>query len=75
MSSSDSIPVGTGKRLVGRTLPPGWDVDDYNEQQIGPEQLIWNGEDGLIYSKNVKDPNTFEYSKGDASSCYSTFLT
>lgn len=58
------IPVGSGTRLVGRTLPRGWGTEDYNEQQIGPEQFIWSGEDSLIYSKNTQDEGQFQYSKG-----------
>jgi Tol biopolymer transport system component len=37
----------------------------YGEQQIGPEQLIWHGEDELIYSKNIRDESSFTYSKGE----------
>ena len=56
--------MGSGKRLVGRTLPPGWSAEQYGDQQIGPEQFIWRGEDALIYSKNVVDLSEFDYSKG-----------
>jgi len=51
-------------RVVGRTLPAGWDAEEYGDQQIGPEQLIWRGGDSVIYSKNVRDADTFTYSKG-----------
>ena len=61
----DTVKVGSGKRLVGRTLPPGWAPSQYGDQQIGPEQFLWLGEDTLIYSKNVKDTNgQYTYSKG-----------
>lgn len=72
-----TITSGSGKRLIGRKLPPGWKVEDYSEQQIGPEQFIWNGEDGLIYSENVVDQDAFSYSKGTALSTASnvTLLT
>lgn len=58
------IPVGSGRRLVSRTLPLGWDASRYGDQQIGPEQFIWKGNDTLIYSKNVQDEDTFNYGKG-----------
>lgn len=61
------ITVGSGTRLVGRTLPFGWSSEDYGDIQIGPEQLIWNGNDALIYSKNVIDPSRFTYAKGQSS--------
>lgn len=60
------ITVGSGTRVVGRTLPRGWSPEDYGNQQIGPEQLIWNGNDALIYSKNIIDSSTFTYSKGQS---------
>lgn len=68
--SLDEVQRESGKRIsgsqvVGRTLPLGWTVDDYAKQQIGPEQLIWHGNDSIIYSKNVIDESTFAYSKGD----------
>lgn len=58
------VEVGNGSRVLGRTLPPGWSVEDYGDQQIGPEQFIWNGPDSIIYSKNVRDASVFSYSKG-----------
>lgn len=67
-ASLNRVTAGSGKRLVGRTLPPGWDKDQYGDQQIGPEQFIWAGKkgDGLIYAMNVIDleSGAFEYSKG-----------
>jgi hypothetical protein len=66
-SETKKIGAGSGKRVVGRTLPLGWSPEDYGEQQIGPEQLIWRGEDSIIYSQNVVDNGVFTYSKG--SSC------
>lgn len=56
--------MGAGKRLVGRTLPGGWNPEQYGEQQIGPEQFIWKSNDTLIYSKNVDEDGSFSYSKG-----------
>jgi len=64
-SRKKPIHVGSGKRLISRTLPFGWSAEDYGNQQIGPEQFIWNGNDSVIYSKNVIDAGgAFEYSKG-----------
>ncbi len=64
-TSASSIQAGSGKRLVGRTLPLGWSAENYGDQQVGPEQFIWNGNDTLVYSKNVRDTNgAWEYSKG-----------
>jgi hypothetical protein len=63
-SKPEQISVGSGKRLVGRTLPPGWGPERYGDQQIGREQFIWHGSDSLIYSQNVIDDGEFTYSKG-----------
>ena len=61
----DVIEVGSGRKLVGRTLPVGWPIADLGEQMVGPEQFIWNGEDSVIYAKNVIDTNgRWTYSKG-----------
>jgi hypothetical protein len=61
---NNHVKEGSGKRIVGRTLPQGWTAEQYPDQQIGPEQFIWKGTDSLIYSKNVIDDGTFTYSKG-----------
>ena len=37
----------------------------YGEQQIGPEQFIWRGDDEVIYSKNIMDESVFTYSKSE----------
>lgn len=67
------VETGSGKRVIGRTLPTGWSAEQYGDQQIGPEQFIWKGEDGLIYSKNSAEDGTFSYSKG-VCECASDFL-
>ncbi|KAK0210211.1 hypothetical protein DFS33DRAFT_1291450 [Desarmillaria ectypa] len=67
----DDIQSGSGVRLVGRTLPAGF--EDYGEQQIGPEQLIWHGEDRVIFSKNVRDSTSFTYSKDVHNGIYAIF--
>ena len=59
------IEAGSGIRRVSRSLPRGWTSQEYNNQQIGPEQLIWNGDDSIIYSKDVMDASVFAYSKGE----------
>ncbi|CAL1703396.1 unnamed protein product [Somion occarium] len=75
-SMDEVIEVGSGKRLVGRTLPAGWGPDRYGDQQVGSEQFIWHGNDTLIYSKNVKDTNGYyTYSKDAHSGIYSIFST
>ncbi|KAG8888507.1 hypothetical protein FRB98_007548 [Tulasnella sp. 332] len=62
--STSPLISGEGLRLVGRSLPLGWQPEQYGEQQIGPEEFIWWGDDRLIYSKNVIDINgRFEYGK------------
>ena len=58
------VPEGSGERVVERALPLGWGPEDYGEQQIGPEQILWRSNDVLIYSKNVIDESEFAYSKG-----------
>ncbi len=69
-SSDETITVGSGKRLVGRTLPFGWGPGSYENQQIGPEQFIWYGNDSVIYAKNVIDSNgQYTYSKGTFLDC------
>ncbi|KIP10290.1 hypothetical protein PHLGIDRAFT_115580 [Phlebiopsis gigantea 11061_1 CR5-6] len=75
-SFDSKVSMGSGKRLVSRSLPPGWGPEDYGEQQIGPEQLIWHGEDGLIWAKNVIDSTgTYSYSKDVHTGIYSIFST
>lgn len=75
-SLHQKISKGSGTRLVGRSLPPGWGPDNYGDQQIGPEQFIWKGSDSLIYSKNVKDTNgQYTYSKDVHTGIYSIFET
>ncbi|KAH9935808.1 hypothetical protein B0H21DRAFT_780838 [Amylocystis lapponica] len=74
--SNAQIEVGTGTRLVGRTLPRGWGPERYGDQQIGPEQFIWSGNDTLIYSKNVGDTDgSFSYSKDVHAGVYAIFST
>jgi hypothetical protein len=58
------IEPGSGRRLVARSLPLGWTAQNYGDQQIGPEQLLWKGNDSIIFSKNVVDASQFVYSKG-----------
>ena len=62
---TSTIEPGSGVRRVSRELPLGWTSQEYGNQQIGPEQLIWNGDDSIIYSKDVADSSTFTYSKGE----------
>jgi len=62
--SRSTIEAGSGKRLLGRSLPLGWTTEDYGEQQIGPEQFIWKGSDTIIFAKNVIDSSKFNYGKG-----------
>ena len=61
---TSTIEAGSGVRRVSRSLPRGWTSQEYNDQQIGPEQLIWSGDDSIIYSKDVMDSSEFAYSKG-----------
>lgn len=59
------VGIGSGKRVVGRTLPAGWTSEQYGDQQIGPEQFIWRGNGSLIFAKNVADADgEFTYGKG-----------
>ncbi|EIN12910.1 hypothetical protein PUNSTDRAFT_60526 [Punctularia strigosozonata HHB-11173 SS5] len=68
------VEPGSGKRAVGRTLPAGWTVEQYGEQQVGPEQFIWRGNDTVIFSKNVIDVDgTFQYSKNVHAGIYALF--
>ncbi|KAF9068356.1 hypothetical protein BDP27DRAFT_1327507 [Rhodocollybia butyracea] len=58
-----SIASGSGRRVLGRTLPRGMTTDDYADQQIGPEQFIWVGDDMVIFAKNVVDEYVVSTSK------------
>ncbi|EPQ51053.1 hypothetical protein GLOTRDRAFT_118109 [Gloeophyllum trabeum ATCC 11539] len=72
--SATAIEAGSGRMLIGRSLPPGWTAEQYGDQQIGPEQFIWRGNDSVIYAKNVKDVNgVFTYSKDVHSGIYAIF--
>jgi hypothetical protein len=71
IQQKNRIEAGDGTRVVERSLPLGWTAKDYGDQQIGPEQLIWNGDDRVIYSKNIRDASEFTYNKGDIhAACY-----
>ena len=59
-----TIEVGSGSRIISRSLPLGWTAENYGDQQIGPEQFIWKGTDSIIFSKNIVDGYYFTYSKG-----------
>ncbi len=59
----DDIESGSGVRLIGRTLPAGF--KDYGEQQIGQSSSFGTERDRVIFSKNVRDPTSFTYSKGE----------
>jgi hypothetical protein len=61
-----SVPPKSGTLRVGRVLPKGWTIEEYGNQQIGPEQALWMSEDTVIYSKNVADEvgGVFLYNKG-----------
>ncbi|KAI0355021.1 hypothetical protein OH77DRAFT_1425075 [Trametes cingulata] len=73
-ASVSVIKPGSGKRLVGRTLPVGWGPENYGDQQVGPEQFLWKDNDTLIYSKNVIDTNgAWTYSKDVHKGIYSIF--
>jgi len=61
-----SVAAGDGIRRVERMLPPGWSAQMYGNQQVGPEQLLWNGDDTIVYSKNIvqESEGVFQYSLG-----------
>ncbi|KAJ7070752.1 hypothetical protein C8F01DRAFT_1107614 [Mycena amicta] len=73
LGDESPISVGSGKRVIGRSLPRGWTPHQYGDQQIGPEQILFHGEDGLIFSKNVIDEHTFDYSKDVHKGIYAIF--
>ncbi|KAJ7224315.1 hypothetical protein GGX14DRAFT_649568 [Mycena pura] len=70
---NSTISAGSGARVLGRKLPLGWAPEQYGQQQIGPEQFIWRGEDSVIFSKNVIDQTAFAYSKDVHTGIYSIF--
>ncbi|KAJ7504368.1 hypothetical protein B0H11DRAFT_1981946 [Mycena galericulata] len=70
---NSTIAVGSGARVLGRTLPLGWSDDQYEAQQIGPEQFIWQGDDRVIFSKNIRNENRYSYSKDVHKGIYSIF--
>ncbi|ESK86757.1 amidohydrolase [Moniliophthora roreri MCA 2997] len=72
-SIPQSIPVGSGKRVIGRTLPPGRTIEEYANLQIGPEQFTFNGEDVLIYAKNIVDSYTTTENKDPFKGTYGIF--
>ena len=64
----ETVGAGAGKRIISRTLPPGWSPSQYNDVTVGPEQFIWSGNDSIIYAKNVVDTNGhWNYGKGTVS--------
>ncbi|KIK54543.1 hypothetical protein GYMLUDRAFT_206518 [Collybiopsis luxurians FD-317 M1] len=63
---SESVSSGAGRRVLGRTLPRGMSLDNYEDYanlQIGPEQFIWAGDDKVIFAKNVVDEYVTSESK------------
>nr|GAT47344.1 predicted protein [Mycena chlorophos] len=69
------IAAGSGKRVLGRSVPRGWTHEQTGEaQQIGPEQSIPFGADSVIFSKNVMDEFQFQYSKDVHTGIYAIFL-
>ncbi|KAJ7917481.1 hypothetical protein B0H13DRAFT_2231389 [Mycena leptocephala] len=55
------------------TIAVGSGARQYGDQQIGPEQFIWRGEDSVIFSKNIRDEQEFSYSKDVHTGIYSIF--
>ncbi|KZV99128.1 composite domain of metallo-dependent hydrolase [Exidia glandulosa HHB12029] len=73
-SKPTTLKPGVGKRLLSKDLPIGWSAEQYGEQQVGPEQAIWAGNNSLIYAKNVIDRNgVFQYSKDIHNGIYAIF--
>ncbi|KAJ6581530.1 hypothetical protein B0H19DRAFT_1207473 [Mycena capillaripes] len=72
-AANKTIAAGSGARVLGRTLPLGWTNDQYEDQQIGPEQFIWYGEDSVIFSKNIRNEYEYSYSKDVHQGIYSIF--
>ncbi|KAF9531664.1 hypothetical protein CPB83DRAFT_848536 [Crepidotus variabilis] len=72
-NGSKPVVAGSGNRIISRTLPLGWTSNNYGDQQIGPEQFVWKGNDAIIYSKNVIDNNRFDYSKDVHKGIYAIF--
>ncbi|KAF8810077.1 hypothetical protein BYT27DRAFT_7162151 [Phlegmacium glaucopus] len=70
---TSTVKEGSGIRRVSRSLPQGWTSQEYGDQQIGPEQLIWNGDDSIIYSLDVMDASEFTYSKDVHKGIYAIF--
>ncbi|KAJ7833499.1 hypothetical protein B0H13DRAFT_2428395 [Mycena leptocephala] len=73
LADNSTISAGSGARVLGRTLPRGWTNEQYEDQQIGPEQFIWRGEDSLIFSKNIRNEHEYSYSKDVHTGIYSIF--
>ncbi|KAJ7765443.1 hypothetical protein DFH07DRAFT_737741 [Mycena maculata] len=73
LGDNNTIAVGSGARVLGRTLPLGWTNDQYEDLQIGPEQFIWRGEDSVIFSKNIRNEYEYSYSKDVHQGIYSIF--
>ncbi|TFK72232.1 hypothetical protein BDN72DRAFT_763687 [Pluteus cervinus] len=67
------VQVGSGQRVVSRSLPRGWTAEQYGNQQIGPEQVIWRGEDAVVYAKNVRDASSYSYSKDVHAGIYAIY--
>ncbi|KAF7794297.1 hypothetical protein EIP86_005430 [Pleurotus ostreatoroseus] len=70
----EKVDAGAGKRIINRTLPPGWSPSQYNDVTVGPEQFIWSGNDSIIYAKNVVDTDGhWNYGKDVHSGIYALF--
>ncbi|KAL1742535.1 hypothetical protein HDZ31DRAFT_65886 [Schizophyllum fasciatum] len=74
LDDQPSIHAKSGIKRVGRNLPAGWSQANYGEQQVGPEQFVWRGNDTLIYAKNVANTaGSFEYSNNVFKGVYAIF--
>ncbi|TRM63706.1 hypothetical protein BD626DRAFT_495129 [Schizophyllum amplum] len=68
-----TVSAGAGDRTVIRDLPRGWKSEDYNNVNLGPEQLLWWGNDAIIYSKNVQKDGGYEYGQNVHKGVYAIF--
>ncbi|KAL4972486.1 hypothetical protein BDW66DRAFT_154699 [Aspergillus desertorum] len=65
-NQTTQIPERGGKRIVQQNLPLSWPPERYYKSQLGAEQARYTpSDDGIIFSRNVKDDMTgkFSYNK------------
>ncbi|KAL1720580.1 hypothetical protein EV715DRAFT_271890 [Schizophyllum commune] len=73
LPTSWAVSSGAGDRTIIRELPRGWKAEEYPDVNLGPEQLLWWGEDAIIYSRSTQLQGRYEYGQDVHKGVYEIF--